>query len=562
MQWFEKLFKSTIGQGYWISFIVGDPGAGKSHFMCHLDYLFNAIGHFNGFYSTFSAGQSKITSRDLWIDFFLNNDVIKKIKQLLPKETIESHNFRSTDVKENIIAYTEGALKIDNMKDDAIQAMAAGVSSLLATRGAGMCMIIDNVDEYFRYLSSLREPLENLPEEEKKFKEKQQELDDLQIFFGTLRTTCRDMPNFLLLVACTTPLYTTIEGHAATVDRTLAGRIQYQPDYLKTLTKSQAFELVHKYLELWSKMNDVNLPMVEECTLKNLRGDLISIYPFSRSSIEEIYEVTGQFARDIKMICNECINNMKFDQKTWIVKDEYLAYAIDEAHKKRPQIVPKEKLERFNERRTIWLKGKMKLILEKVEAISRHKHALGIDEEALIGVFDTYATDLGIATETASTIQNKDNFQWIDPRFLRIWKYKGEKRILVSHVFSNDRPLGKTYFKYIEWKDISNAISYIRAGVATHVLFVTRWCGGFSEATRQYWFETARYKPVIETLSLDDAIFKIIGAVEDGGSDMKDLIEHVDTWHFKLREKLDGLVARSIPAYEPPEKEKRLIDRG
>jgi hypothetical protein len=561
LQWFERLFKSTIGQGYVISFVVGDPGAGKSHLLCHLDYLFNADSRFKGVYSTFSAGQSKISSMDLWRDFFLNNDVIEKIKELLPLELVKAHNFRSNAIKENIIGYIEGTLQLDSLNESALQNMAAGVSSLLVAKGAGMCMIIDNIDEYFRYLSSLHESIEDLPVEEETSKQEQQEKEDINYFFGTLRTTCRDMPNFLLLIACTSLAYAVIERHAVTVDRTFAGRIQYQSEVLGPLSKSQAFELVHEYLDWWCQTNGINLPTVDGSIARNPEGEIISVYPFSKSAIEEIYEVTGQFARDIKTICNECINQMRIEQKARIVKDEYLEYAIEEAHKKRPQIIPSQNFEAFVKKRTRWLNETMELKLRKVKAIAEHKYPPEVETEVLIDALDVYATNLGIVTEAAPSIQNKENLQWIGPQLLRIWKYKDGKRVLISHIFSDERPYGKTYFKNVKWKDISDAISYIDAGVATHILFVMRWSGGFSEATRQYWYRTSQYDPIIETIRLDDNVFEIIGAVEDGGSDTKDLIEHIDK-KFKLKETLDRLVAKSKPVYEPPEKEKRLSDRG
>jgi len=559
LQWFERIYKSTIGQGYIISFIVGDPGAGKSHFACYLDYLFNAKKKFKGIYSTFSAGQNKITARELWMDFFLNNDVIKRIKELIDVETIEHYNFRSENIRRNITNYINGTLEIDNLNDIEIQDMAAGVSSVLATKGAGLCMVLDNIDEYLRYLNSLHQPLSDLPREEREFKRQQQELEDLQNFFGTLRTACRDMPNFLLLIACTTQAYKPIERHSITVDRTFAGRVQYQSEILRTLSQSQTYELVHKYLQWWSLQNGVDLPLIEGCMVKSPNGDTISIYPFTKTALQEIFEVTGQFARDIKMICNACINQMKNEQKVWIVKDEYLAYAIEEAHKRRPQIIPSMNLEKFRRRRTIWMKETMGIKLRKAESLAKSRYSFGIDQESLIEKLSIYVINLGITVEKLPSIQNKENLRWIDPKSLRIWGYGEGKRVLVSHVFSNDAPLKKTYFKYIEWRDISNAISYVDAGIATHILFATRWCGGFSKATLQYYHKTSWYEPIIETINMDDSFFKVIGAVEtENEKERKYLIEHVDEYHFKLRETLDRLVAREKPKYKPPSPDKPI----
>ena len=558
LRWFEELYKSTIGQGYWISFIVGDPGAGKTHFICYLDYLFNDAKRFKGVFSCYSAGQSKITSKDLWIDFFSNNDVISRIKDLISIDMIKSHKFRSEKVRSNILKYIEGSLSIDSLTENEIQDMASGISALLAKINAGMCMVIDNVDEYFRYLSTLHEVPENLTKEEREKRIREQQLRDLQNFFGTLRTACRDMPNFLLLVACTSPAYNIIREHAVTVDRTFAGRVLYQSRVLKTLTLSQTFELVNKYLSWWCQNNNVDLPLVEECTVKRPNGDVISLYPFSRIAIEEIYEVTGQYARDIKTICNECINRMKMEKKVWIVKDEYLAYAVDEAHKKRPQIIPERNIAKFKARRVKWMRKTMKKHLEEAEKLARIRHSF-INQEDLINNFTVYLTNLGFTIEKPPSIKNSENFLMIDPSMLRILKYDKEKSVLISYIFSEAPPLGKTYYRHIEWRDISNAISYIDSGLATHILFVTLWCGGFSHSTLQYHHKISRYEPIMESVEVDDVLFKVIGAVEAEDSIRKDLIEHVDAYHFKLKEILHTLVEKSMPPEKQPRQERKEI---
>ena len=52
---------------------------------------------------------------------------------------------------------------------------------------------------------------------------------------------------------------------------------------------------------------------------------------------------------------------------------------------------------------------------------------------------------------------------------------------------------------------------------------------------------------------------EIIGAVEDGGSDRKDLVEHSNKYNLKLSDTLDRLASKSKPDYQPPEKEKRQL---
>jgi len=203
----------------------------------------------------------------------------------------------------------------------------------------------------------------------------------------------------------------------------------------------------------------------------------------------------------------------------------------------------------------------MKKKLEQAEELARSRYSFGIDPSNLIDKFNSYGSILGIGVEIPSSIQNQENpSKWVNPQTLRIWKYGEEKRILTSHIFSNDRPLGQSYFRFIEWKDISDAISYIDGGLATHILFVTRWCGGYSKSTLQYYHKTSWYDKIIEIVSIDGVLFKIIGAVEtEDPDDRKDLVEHVDEYHFRLREVLNRLVAKSRPVRKPLGRERKDV---
>lgn len=569
LKWFEDKFNARKNDsGPPISFIVGAAGAGKSHFIRYLDYLFNVETKFKDLYSTYSAGQSKITSRLLWVAFFLKPDVADRVKSLLTLEAIEQSDLQS-DVKQNIADYVKGTLQITDLKEDAIQDMAVGISRLLSSKRIGMCMVLDNIDEYLNYLASLHEIPGRLSAEELTRLKNESALNDLNFFFGTLRSMSRNMHGFLILLGCTITAYNAIKLHALTMDGTYAGRVDYHEDVLEKLTEDHAFELVYKYLDWWAKTNKLSLPDVEECTFRDAAENTMSIYPFSRSAVKEIYEVTGQFPRDIKTICSECVDYMKSKGKVWIVKDAQLYYAIEEAHKKRPQIIPPDKFAIFKNRRATWLKDTMTMRLEERERIARSKYPLGrIGEDYLINVLDVFARNLGIRTEVATSIQNVDTSRWIDSRLLRIWRYKEEKRVLVSHILCGEMPLGNVYVRHIEWPDLSDATSYVDKGVVTHILFITRWCGGRSEKTRQYYHKISWYDLIIEARDLDDKIdktdytYKIVGAVEADEDIRKDLVEHVDEWHFGLKKTLDRLTSKSMPERKPPSGESRTIDRG
>lgn len=71
VEWFKTRYNESIGQGSKISFIVGVPGAGKSHFLSHLEYLFYDVNNkIKGIYTIYNASNTEIDEKDIWIKLF------------------------------------------------------------------------------------------------------------------------------------------------------------------------------------------------------------------------------------------------------------------------------------------------------------------------------------------------------------------------------------------------------------------------------------------------------------------------------------------------------------
>jgi len=558
LEWFKNTYTYIVpDKGYLISFVQGSPGAGKTHFLRYLDYLFNVKGELSGLYSTYSAGQSKISSRDLWIDFFSKSDVANKIRDVISTDIVNSSSLDSR-TKKNLNLYVQGLLEIENLGDDDSQSMAAGVNSILATKGVGICMIIDNVDEYFRYLTASHEIPPNTSEDETENLMR----NDINLFFGTLRTTCRNMHHFFLLLACTDAIYTQLKRYNTLVDRTFSGRAEWQDRTLAQYTNEQAYELVYKYMNWWARNNGVEQPLVDRCTVRDAQGNHFSLYPFSIKAIDEIHEVTGKFARDIKTICTESISQMKIKKETWIVEGAKLYAAIENARKNRPHIIPAENFEKFKKRRVIWLEDIMNEKLKDAEKVAATRHPLlRLSESAVIDTIETFAKNIGIDSRAAPEIDNFFYVRRISTDQMRIWSFNN-KNVLVYYLISNEVPMGNSYMRRIEWRDLSNTLSFLKENIATHVLFIKKWCGERSSECLQYNHLTSSFNPVMEELSLDEErdygkhgnvhkFLRIVGAVEADEDDRKDLIEHVNSHFFRLTDTLSRLTARS-----------RLGDRG
>jgi len=534
LRWFKDTYNHSIKHGYNVSFIVGDPGAGKSHLLRHLDYLFYVTESFKGIYTIYHARHEEIEEKDLWIQLFFNDDAIQKLHQILSIIKIQASKIRQ-DVKSNILKLMEGALQINSLDGKMLHDMAEGLSELLVNENAGMCIAIDNVDEHLGvYLSG------------KYGKEKA-----LERFFGVIRSLTTGLKQIVVLLACTTPVYKEIK--TVTVDRTHARRIEFQEETLKELTLSQSFELVHRYLEWWSKRHGMSLPLEPECTTPIGQ---VSVYPFSQTAIEYFHKVTGQYAGDIVLVCCECINDMKSEGSVSIVKDEVIIYALEKAQKKRPQII--SKVDILKSDRAKILEKLMAKKLREMERRIRGKYVIGIEPTTIISRVEAFVDTLGVKVSEAPQVRNYYNpAQWIVPdESLKIWHYK-DKRVAVEYIIGNRPPIGpkdrQTYGRSINLQDIFNVGSLIEAGEASHALLLLYWAGGYDTPTHKVFEQKAKFGPILEEISLDDTLFKIIGVVEEGGEDKKDLVEHVDKFYLKLIESLDRLIQQE----RPPEKRKR-----
>jgi len=543
LRWFKGTFVHSIGHGYNVSFVVGQPGAGKSHFLSYLDYLFYEKNAFNGVYTIFEARREEIDESDLWRRLLWTDDAVQKLRSILTINKIQASNIRS-DIKGNIIKLVEGTLQIESLTSNTLHEIAVGLSELLVTENAGICLAIDNVDEYFRFLS------------DKYGKEKA-----LERFFGTLRSVTTGLKQIVILLACTSPVYEQIK--AIEVDRTFARRIEYREEMLKELSLGQTFEIVHRYMEWWAGKHNLKLPLVPECCFET-SSDQLSLYPFSKIAVEYFNKVTSQFAGDIVFACCEFVDNMKSQEHVSIVKDEIIIYGLENAAKKKPQIISKTEILKTD--RAKILEKLMALKLIDAQRKTREKYISGVQSTKIIESIEAYASILGIGIRAVSSVPNFYNpTRWVSPEeALKIWEYKGRK--IVEFIVGGRPPIGtreiKTYNRYIEPEDVIKAASFVEVGQATHILYILHWAGSYSKNCRRAGIEIIRFEPISAEIDLEDVLLKIIAVVEEGSEDRKDLIEHVEKYHVKLIETLERLQEQERPPEKSLEERHREIRRA
>lgn len=578
LQWFKDRFQSSIRGGYNISFIVGEPGAGKSHFLSHLDYLFYETNTLKGIYTVYRARHEEVEERDLWTALLLNDNVLQRLKELIPLNDVQNSRIR-LDAKQTILKYLQGNLNIDLLDTTTLHIMGESLSELLVKKNAGICLAIDNIDEYFRFivekyrkevetenlekhqgiLGTLRSITSTFKTEQDK---EQVKIRALTKFFGTLRSLTTGLKQIFILLACTTPVYTEIEN--ASTDRTHARRIEFQAQRLKELNVSQAKMLVHKYMMWWAERHGTQLPLIREegCYFRLPDGTEVSTYPFSETAIEYIHKVTGQFAGDIVCVCNQCIEDMRIKQKVYVVKDDAIFNVLEEARKRRPQLIPR--MDVLNAERTRILQKLLENRLETLENQIKMKYLSGIDDETLINVVEKFTDVLGILKESVQPVRDyRDYTRVLSPdAYSKVWIYK-DKKIFVKYIFGHCAPVGPQgrefgYDRKIELRDIIEAISQIEDGKVSHALFIKRWADTYSRATlhmTQMW----KFSPVIEEFNIDETIYKIIAATEDTSEYKEDLIQYAETNYVNLKAKLDSLVEKAI--HEETIEERRRRDK-
>jgi len=536
VNWFEGLVANSLKQGYQQTFIIGVPGAGKTHLLRHLAYMYYEKKSIRGLFAIYKARASEFAERDLWVELFSDLDVITRLREILPQERIKTSG-KEESLRLKLLELWQGSLKVDTLDDNTSHRLGTALCDLLVSQNASICIAIDNVDEYFRYLSDKCDRDYGAGVGKEKAVEK---------LLGIIRSLTADEPLGILALLCiTTDVYRDMK--AAPTDMTHRRRFLEAPTELKELSRSQCIELVHEYMKTWAEKYGTALPISEpDCVIETSSGQL-SIYPFTEEAISWFYEVTRHAAGDIVCICSECIKDMQAQDKVYLAKEEYVIHALELAQRQRPGIIIKPDI--YKTRRGEILRNLNDMKLKSFESAIRGKYVYGIDDSKLISSVEEFARLIGISSTEATPVKSYWNpgDQVLPDNTLKIWMHK-DRKITVKYLVGKTMPAGRgIYTEEPKLQDINAVVSLIEAGQATHGVLFRYWVGT-TPPDRDAIRMTREFENILEFPSLDETAFKIIGAVDEGGEDKKELAEHVDKYYLKLTETLDGLVRRSKPA--------------
>jgi len=502
-----------------------------------LEHLFYEERIFKGIYAVYNAGDEKIDEKDLWIELFWSEDALDTLKQVIDINKVKNSKIRP-DSRSNLTKLLQDQLQVDKLDDKALHHMVEGLSKLLVEENAGICLAIDNVDEYFRVMNEIYE---------KQFDKEEARNRVAARLLGTIRVATAGLDQIFLLLACTEDVHKQITE--ARVDLTHGRRVEIQQRKLGKLTEEQSKELVHSYLNWWAQRIGVGPPTVkdEDCSVV-LRTGKKSIYPFSTKAVEYFYKVTRSMAGDIVCLCGQCINDMRREKKVSVVRGAAIPFAIQEAHRTFPQLVLN--LDILEKDRHLYMKD---LTTKRLSIILREMKDLGPDTVRITSAIEKYAEELGVRKISLSSAHDyRDYARSVSlSQNSRVWEYK-DRKILVKYVIGfcpPKGPVGKEfgYGAKIETSDKMEVLSYLEDDKVTHALFIGRWADT-SWHTPWHMSKMSGFSPCIDEFNVDEAIRPIVGVIEDTkytGRDRDDLISHVEKFHVRLLLKLDSLVEKT-----------------
>jgi len=522
IDWFKSRFRESIGQGSKISFIVGVPGAGKSHVLSHLKYLFyDAQQRIRGIYAVYDARGEEIDEKDLWINLLWDEDVLDTLKHIIDATKIKNSRI-PLPVQNGIIKLLDGQLDYGTLDGKSLHDIAEGLSKLLVRENAGICLAIDNIDEFFRVMTQKYQ--------EKYSKEEARDRVAASLL-GTIRVATAGLDQIVVLLACTEDVHDKISE--ARVDVTYGRRVEAQEKKLQELSTHQSIDLANKYLDWWAQTHGTKLPTVDddECSLVDSQGGKISVYPFSTKAIEYFHKVTRAMPGDIVCLCGQCINDMRREGQISVVKGAAIHYAVEEAKKAYKQLVLKAEI--IEKERPLYMK---ELMDKRLALILKEFKSVGSDSTRIINTIESYTAALGVRKITLPPAKRyTDEARSIPPSSnSRTWEYKG-KRIFVEYIIGPYPPLGEHgrefgFGREIESQDWIEAMSFLQdesTGV-THVLFIIRWAKPLMGSELKFGSGMEKFRPVVNEVNIDDVIDKIAAAVEDTSEHRNDLINHVE----------------------------------
>jgi len=537
VQWFTDWFSSSLPEKKLVSYVVGFPGAGKSHLLKHLYFLTNDRTIFPGIFTIYEAGRSTFESRDLWYRFLSDQSALTRLRSLLTAEEIENAGLSAT-MKKTLLELVGGEKSIYELPDEVYRDSISNLSRLLSSKNVGICLAIDNVDEHFRFMA-----------------EKVETRKIVDRLAGVLRDTTVGVKQIAILLGCTTTVYDDITKTPA--DMTFLRRVESQDIKLQELSESQCIELVKRYLEAWASKHSVTIPVHADCRIDG--DETSSIYPFTPKAIQYFYAMTRKYAGDIVASCSHSIDLLKRGNRVTTFSQDQLTLALRELYAKRKFVILDPEL--LAPGGYTLREETLGRILESCYTKVVQRYSSLVDEAKVVRGIDEFATQLGIVVEAFSPVRNYRRSQEIvSPNDkLKVWKFH-DFAVAVKHLTARSAASDRMRTENVVSGDYIDVASVIEAGQATQGLLTLSWVNSFPASIDKpdVLHIQMEFGEVIATFGMHQNSLRILAAIEEGGKDKDELLRYIEKFHVRLIPFLETLVQQKRPQFSSGEYQQKL----
>jgi len=554
LSWFARSYRNTKRQeGGTISyFVVGRPGAGKTYFFNHLEYLFYQPNgkQFDGIYAHISLSDQEFPESSVWKELFGGEKGSKqRLATLIPKDKIDSLPIRK-DVKENLLKLFGGNLYFSSSE---YREIAKEISNLLPEE-AVICIALDNVEEYIdaRKKDAQSQSLAKTEKESIAYA-----VDKLM---GSIRNMTDPLRKGMVMLAITDEIWPNVEEELRRIGRTKARRAESAENMiLGTLSLPQCLQLVHEYMQHWCTKNGLTLPQDQKDCLYSIESKTVSIYPFTPMAIEFAYEMTDKLPGDISCFCSKCIDILSNKGQVEVIKDKLIIEAMRvtaEARKALGWVPNAQRL--INEMGPLIQEQSLLEELGKLKHEIRGDKEIGLTHETIVASLNQFVNLMGVeirATQSVPSCINERKTILPNP-LLEIWSF-AETKFAVRYVIGDPRffiPTARLYGDRVDSQPYEEIMSLINSEEATHGLLITLFkLEDRFKLGHIIMDELRNYGTTIQSLDLSEKLENImaIARARDDKELLARLVDRLGQNPINLRERLMALSQQKRPEFTP-----------
>ena len=261
---FENKIYSHAMNNSLMTAVIGNPGAGKTQLINYLESI--PLSEKDRISLILELKDKRLDYNEL-INFICNN---KSVKSYMDKH---GHRIPLDEKPDKQIIHFKNAIE--------------DIFNETENNDVGFCLLVDAVDEYLRKMKSFNGHSRS---------------DIIKDLLGTFMILLTEIPRLCVVFAVTEDVYGELKEELKEVST--GRRFKFVPDEngeplkLERLDNDETFEMIAKYLEIWSQWNNVNLPLQQDTIIhQNL-----NVFPFTPDALNLLWRA-GAVPGDTCMGC-------------------------------------------------------------------------------------------------------------------------------------------------------------------------------------------------------------------------------------------------------------------